>query len=101
MHRIPVILLCIVNYRVRSGYIYADIVSRRLFGSIHSRVMLIFVKMFVSLFVVIPGVVIMLIVQGITGNELYSAFSIAVWNLFAAMCLFLASKGIFNNIETT
>jgi len=99
---IPVILLCIVNYTLYGAvYIYADIVSRRLFGSIHSRVMLIFVKMFVSLFVVIPGVVIMLIVQGITGNELYSAFSIAVWNLFAAMCLFLASKGIFNNIETT
>lgn len=99
---VPVILLCIISYTLYGAiYIYADIVSRRLFGSVHSRVMLIFVKLFISLFVVLPGIIIMLILSGITGSELYAVSSITVWNLFVAMCLFLAAKGIFKNLESS
>ncbi|NLM10065.1 MAG: ABC transporter permease [Clostridiaceae bacterium] len=99
---IPVVLLCIISYTLYGAiYIYGDIVSRRLFGSIHSRVMLIFIKLIISFFVVLPGIIIMFVIQNITGNELFSVFSVTMWNLFVTMCLFLASLGIFNNIEST
>jgi len=99
---IPVILLCIISYTLYGAvFIYGDIISRRLFGSIHSRVMLIFIKLFVSFFVVLPGIIIMIILLNTTGSDLHAVFSITAWNLFVVMCLFLASKGIFNNIEST
>lgn len=98
---IPVVLLCIVNYVLYGAvYIYSDIVSRRLFSSVHSKVFQVFVKLFVVAFVISPGIIIMVIVQSITQNELYSAIIIALWNIFVVICFFLASVGIFKNMET-
>jgi len=98
---IPVILLCILSYTLYGAvYIYGDIISRRLFGSVHSRVMMVFIKLFTSFFVVLPGIIIMLIIQSTVGNELYSVLSITMWNFLIVICLFLASMGIFNNIES-
>lgn len=98
---IPVVLLCIISYTLYGAvYIYGEIVAHRLFGSIHSKTMLIFVKLFTSLFIIMPGIVIMVILQAVAGNELYSVSANALWDLLAAMCLFFAAKGIFNNIES-
>ena len=98
---IPVVLICMVSYTLYGAmYVYSDIVSRRLFSSVHSKVMQIFIKLFVIFFAVSPGIIIMAIVQSITHNELYSAIIIALWNLIVVTCFFLASVGIFKNIET-
>lgn len=98
---IPVILLCIISYTLYGAvYIYGDIVSRRLFGSVHSKTLLVFIKLFVSFFVVLPGIIIMLILLNITSSELYAVFSVTLWNFFVVVCLFLASQGIFKNVES-
>jgi len=99
---LPVILLCIVSYTLYGAvYIYGDIICRRLFGSIHSKTLLIFVKLFVSLFVVLPGIILFIVIFSTLRNEFYAVLSVMLWNLFVAICLFLASMGIFRNIETT
>lgn len=98
---IPVILTCIVCYTLYGAvYIYADIVSRRLFGSVHSKVMQIFIKLFFSFIVVVPGIILMVIALALFENEFVSVLAIALWNLLVTAVLFLAAKGIFNNLET-
>lgn len=98
---IPVILLCIVNYTLYGAvYIYCDIVSRRLFGSIHGKTMLIFIKLFMSFIVVLPGVVLLLITLHTGGSEFSAVIPVTLWNSAVVSCLFLASAGIFKNIET-
>ncbi|MBP7175020.1 MAG: putative ABC exporter domain-containing protein [Thermoclostridium sp.] len=99
---LPVAAMCVVCYTLYGAvFIYADIVSRRLFGSVHSKAMQIFIKLFVSFFVVIPGVIIMAILAFTIKNDFVSVLGIAVWNLLAVSGLFLASSGIFNNLEVT
>jgi hypothetical protein len=95
-----VIFLCIISYTLYGAvYIYGDIVSRRLFGAVHSKAMQIFIKLFVSFFVVLPGAILGFISYfALTSKEV--AFTIiALWNLIAAALLFLASKGVFKHIE--
>ncbi len=97
---LSVAAMCVICYTLYGAiYIYADIVSRRLFGSVHSKAMQIFIKLFVSLFVVIPGIVIMGILSFTLQNEFVSVLGITAWNLLAASGLFLASSGIFSNLE--
>lgn len=97
---LPVIMVCIVCYTLYGAvYIYADIVSRRLFGSVHSKAMQIFTKLFVSFIVIVPGIILMGIASFLLKNELVAVTFVALWNALVALCLFLASKGIFNNLE--
>lgn len=97
---LPVALACIACYTLYGAvYIYVDIVSRRLFGSVHSKVMQIFIKLFVSIFVIIPGVILMGIAAFTIKNDFISVLIVAAWNLIAASGLFLAARGIFNNLE--
>lgn len=97
---LPVILLCIISYTLYGAvYIYADIVSRRLFGGVHSRAMQIFIKLFVSFFVVFPGIILMIIFWSILRSELAAVMMIALWNLLVVLGLFLGAKGVFNNLE--
>ncbi len=97
---LPVVLVCIVCYTLYGAiYIYADIVSRRMFGRVHSKAMQIFIKLFVSVAVVIPGIILMIIASVTIKNDFVSVMIIAVWNLLVASGLFLAAKGIFNNLE--
>jgi hypothetical protein len=97
---IVVIFLCIISYTLYgSVYIYGDIVSRRLFGAVHSKAMQIFIKLFVSFFVLIPGVIIGLLAFSLLESKEAAFMIITLWNLTAAALLFLASKGVFKHIE--
>jgi hypothetical protein len=97
---LPLIIICAVCYTLYGAvYIYGDLVSRRLFGGVHSKVMKVFIKLFISGFVVLPGIIIMGIVWAVLRNEIVSLMIIALWNFLVALGLFFASKGIFNNIE--
>lgn len=99
---IYVIALCIISYTLYGAiFIYCDVLSRRLFGKIHSKSMLIFVKLFVSGFVVLPGIVLMAIFNYGWGSELLSALSITAWNFAAVVVLFLLSRSVLNNLEIT
>jgi len=95
-----VIFLCVISYTLYGAvYIYGDIVSRRLFGAVHSKAMQIFIKLFVSFFVLIPGVIIGLLVSTLLSSKEAAFIIISLWNLMAASLLFLASRGVFKHIE--
>lgn len=98
---LAVILLCIICYTLYGAvYIYGDIVSRRLFGSVHSKAMQIFIKLFVSFIVVLPGIIMMGIVYFMMDkNQFAAVLVVALWNFLASGVLFLAAKGIFKNLE--
>lgn len=97
---IVVIFLCIISYALYGAvYIYADIVSRRLFGSIHSKVMIVFMKLFLSFFVLMPGLIFGLVAYTLLKSKEIPFIVIMLWNLTAAVLLFLASKGVFKHIE--
>ncbi len=95
-----VIFLCIISYTLYGAvYIYGDIVSRRLFGAVHSKAMQIFIKLFVSFFVVMPGAIFGIIAYFALTNKEAAFMIIALWNFVAAALLFIASKGVFKHIE--
>ncbi len=99
---LPVIIFCVISYMLYGAvYIYGDIVSRRLFGSTHSKTMQIFIKLFVSLVVVVPGVVLAMIAYFTLESKEIAVMTVALWNFLAVFVLFLASKGVFRHIETT
>jgi len=94
------IFLCIISYTLFGAvYIYGDIVSRRLFGAVHSKALQIFIKLFVSFFVVIPGAAFGLIAYFALTSKEAAFMIIALWNLIAAASLFFVSKGVFKHIE--
>lgn len=99
---IIVAFLCVVSYTFYGAiYIYIDVLSRRLFGKVHSKPMLIFAKLFVSLFVIMPGIVLMAILYYGLKDEILAALAVAVWNFMATAILFMFSKSVLNNIEVT
>jgi len=96
---LPVILLCIISYTLYGAvYIYGDIVSLRLFGKIHNKVMQLFLKLFVSFIVVLPGIFVMIGITASGGSEFYALLPVIAWNLIVVICLFIASVGVFKNM---
>jgi len=95
------VLSCIVAYTLSGAvYTYSDILSRRLFGRIHSKGLLLFVKVLVNILIIIPGGVAAVIVMMITENELFMICALAGWSFVLAVTLFMLSAGILNNLET-
>jgi len=97
---IVVIFLCIISYTLYGAvYIYGDIVSRRLFGAVHSKAMQVFIKLFVSFLVLLPGALFGTIAYFALASKEAAFLIIALWNLIVTALLFLASKGVFKHIE--
>lgn len=82
-------------------FIYADVLSRRLFGSIHSRNLMFFVKIIFSLVLLIPGIIAAVIAGIITGMEFMVIGALGAWGFVLAVTLFIFSGGIFNNVESS
>jgi hypothetical protein len=99
---LKIIALCVVSYTLYGAiYVYCDILSRRLFGKVHSKSMLVFMKLFVSGFAVLPGIILMAVFYYSLDSEFLAALSIAAWNFTAVSFLFLLSGNVLNNIEIT
>jgi len=95
------VISCIIAYILFGAvYTYSDILTRRLFGRIHSKGVLIFVKVIVNILIVIPGGVAAGIVMFITENEFFMICALAGWSFVLAVTLFMFSAGILNNLET-
>lgn len=95
------VLGCIIAYTLSGAvYTYSDILTRRLFGRIHSKGLLLFVKVLVNILIIIPGGVAAVIVMMITENELFMICALAGWSFVLAVTLFMFSAGILNNLET-
>ncbi|MDP4146259.1 MAG: putative ABC exporter domain-containing protein [Bacillota bacterium] len=99
---IIIIILCIATYvTFGSLFIYGDVLSRRLFGSAHSKQLEIFLKMILLLFLILPGLVVSIIVSIIFAAQAsYLSYAILIaYNVLLSSILLLLSKGIFENLE--
>jgi len=99
--RTEIVISCIIAYVFFGAvYTYCDILTRRIFGRIHSKGVLIFVKAIVNILMVLPGIIGGAVVYAITGSELVMICIIGGWSFVLATTFFVFSSGIFNNLET-
>jgi ABC-type Fe3+ transport system permease subunit len=101
---ILVIILCALCYMSFGAvYIYGNVLSSRLFGEVHSKNLRVFIKMFMILFVLIPGLVASIAVSIVFANtplgEYGSYLILLVYNITAAAIILLLAKGIFEKLE--
>ncbi len=98
---ITIILACIVSYTMFGAvFLYGDVLSRRLFGAVHSKTMQIFLKLFFVLLLLVPGIVAVVFVGILTENTLLMILTFGGWGLIAAVTLFMLSQNIFDRLET-
>jgi hypothetical protein len=99
---VPLILACILSYLFMGAlFVYTDVMARRLFGSVHSKPLVIFLKLFLTVFIVTPGIGGAIALALITHIELLAVAAFGLWALLAAGGIFLISAGIFKNIEVS
>ncbi len=98
------IILSIITYTLfGSVFLYGDVISRRIFGGIHSKVLRIFVKLFLIFFIVLPGliasIVISVVFKDINFVQYYSLGVLVIYNILVSFILLLIGKGIFSRLE--
>ncbi len=99
-----VILLSVAAYTsYASVYVYSDVLFRRIFGVQHAKQLLLLLKMLLTLFVIVPGLIISIVSAFIfrdTVFGLYSSYGILViYNVVVSTIALLLSKGMFEKIE--
>ncbi len=101
------VLACIFCYvALGAVFIYSDVLSRRLFGGVHSKPLAFFLKLFFTIFVISPGIGLMIAVPLLmpeaaapATKELFSVLGFGLWASAAAGISFAVSSGIFKNLE--
>ena len=101
---VQTILLSAIAYMTFSIiYTYGDLLSRRIFGGMHSKNLIMFFKMFLIIFIIAPDIVISLMLYFIfKGNPLADYLfygSIIFYNIVASFAILLMCKGIFEQLE--
>jgi hypothetical protein len=95
------ITACIITYLAFGAvFVYTDVLSRKLFGWVHSKGLLVFIKIFVTLLIFIPGIVAAVIAGMATESELFAILALGGWSLILAITLFIFSSNILNNLES-
>lgn len=115
-----IVLFSVVGYRLKSDiltivlcagvyvtfgliYTYGDMLSRRLLGAVHSKNLKMFGKMFLVLFLIMPGLILFIVfnvaLQGVPFIAYYSYLVLIFYNILAALVILLLSRGIFENLE--
>ena len=94
------ILACIFSYVCFGAvFLYGDVLARRIFGAVHAKTLMMFLKLLLTLLILVPGIVLVVIVAILTKESLFLFFAFGGWALFAAGVLFLLSQGILNQLE--
>jgi hypothetical protein len=97
-------ILCAVSYASFGAiYTYGDVLSRRVLGATHSKNLEMFMKMGITLLVVLPGIitfVVLSIISNGSSTMQYTPYIILIcYNLLASFLIMLPSKGIFEVLE--
>jgi hypothetical protein len=96
----PVIVACIIAYALLGAlFIYTDVLARRLFGSIHAKPLLVFLKLFLTIFLLSPGIALMIVAASLTHLELPAVIVFGLWTSVATGAVFGISSAVFKNIE--
>lgn len=105
---VALVLACICCYVFLGAvFVYTDVLARRLFGGVHSKPLLVFLKLFLTAFIITPGIVAAVIVGQVVNylagsmGEFVSVAAFGLWALLAAAGVFTISSGIFKNIEAS
>ncbi len=98
------IILCALSYMSFGAvFIYGDVLSRKLFGETHSKNLEIFIKMFLSLFLLLPGIVVSSIISVMCASTAlgeYGSYLILIgYNILVSVIILLMAKGIFEKLE--
>lgn len=95
-----VILACIASYVIFGAvFTYTDVLARRIFGGVHSKGLLIFIKVFSALLIQIPGIIAVVLVGIATGSQFLMVCAFGGWSLILAITFFIFASTIFNNLE--
>ncbi len=98
---VPVIIACALTYTIFGAvYIYTDVFSMKIFGGVHSKGLLIFLKFLVNFLIIIPGVIAAVLAGIFTESTFLAVCALGAWSLILAITLFMLSSGILNNLES-
>jgi hypothetical protein len=98
------VALSVIVY-VSYGFIFilSDVLSKKLFGDIHSKVLSVFLKIFIILVFVVPGITMNIIFINVfkeIHNINYIIYGlIFAWNMLLTMIILLISKNVFERID--
>jgi len=98
---VATVLACIFSYTSFGAvFVYNDVLNRRLFGWVHSKNMLVFIKIIASLLLLVPGIVAGVFVYAMTELQLLLILTMGGWSFILALTFFMFSAGILNNLES-
>lgn len=98
---VDIILACIMTYVAFGAvFTYTDVLTRRLFGSVHSKGLQIFIKVIACILVEVPGIVFAVLAGILTQSDLLSILALGGWSLILAITFFMLSANIFKNLES-
>jgi hypothetical protein len=98
------VILCAIAYMTYGTiYTYGDLLTRRIFGATHGRNFEVFMKMFLVIVVMMPGIVIAIlcnIMLDILNFNMHFTYLVLIgYNLFASFLILFFCKGIFRTLE--
>jgi hypothetical protein len=97
-------ILCGITYASFGAiYTYGDVLSRRFLGSVHSKTLGMFIKMGITLLVILPGIIIhvyLLYKSGDNSSAQHISYIVLIcYNIIASFLIMLLSKGVFDSLE--
>ena len=97
---IGTIAACALTYIAYGGvFVYTDVLCRKLLGKIHGKTLVFFIKLMVTLLILIPSIVSAIVAGAVTGSEFWTIFAMGGTGLILALTLYILSAGILDNIE--
>lgn len=100
---VSIVLCALVFMTFGSLFIYADVLSRKLFGGTHSRNLEFFIKFFVIIVAILPGFIVSIVFRIRYSDTLigeYIQYLILIgYNLVVSCVLLLVGKRIFEKLE--
>ena len=94
------IVACIISYVMFGAvFLYGDVLARRIFGGVHAKGLMMFLKLFLTVLILVPGIVFVVIASILTSNTLWMVAAFGGWGLVAAGVLFALSQGVLDNLE--
>ncbi len=98
---VDIILACIMTYVAFGAvFTYTDVLTRKLFGSVHSKGLQIFIKVIACILVEVPGIIFAVLAGILTHSDLLAILALGGWSLILAITFFMLSANIFKNLES-
>lgn len=92
---------CILSYGMFGAvFLYGDVLARRIFGGVHAKGLMLFLKLFFIMLILVPGIGAVVAVGLLTKSTILMVFAFGSWAFIAAVTLFMFSLNVFDNLES-